>query len=41
MRRRCSRELEALGYVDGKTIAVEYRDAGAFNFLGRERPNRT
>ena len=23
------RELEALGYVDGKTVAIEYRDAGA------------
>jgi putative tryptophan/tyrosine transport system substrate-binding protein len=28
------RELEALGYVDGKTIAVEYRDAeGKFERL--------
>ena len=23
------RRLEALGYVDGKTVAIEYRDAGA------------
>jgi len=25
--RPCLRELQALGYVDGKTIAIEYRDA--------------
>jgi ABC-type uncharacterized transport system substrate-binding protein len=32
--RPCLQELQALGYVDGKTVALEYRDAdGQFERL--------